>query len=917
MKMDELKTHLKRRELDDKGKKTELAARLRQAVETSGVVLDPLPATLRPLPAATSHRTTGHCETDAVDVREERALPFAAQGDARGGLPDPDSAIAGVDSGPIAKAPQGLDLGAQHGAVASVPDRVGEGVIQDIQGETAGIMGASGPGRQVAQKSATGTEMALGSLADLSAPVYIPSSPPPPETYRVAEVSGHQHRPWWNDDAAEHQEAAASDAAPSGWQTLAQLEAEDGAGARHEGHRWVPNVGRGQGQFSTGGPARAGALGGGPTCFRCGEVGHVISQCMEEDAWRGRRNDDSRRGGRDGRGFYRGRGWGRGDYQGRGNYGGGHGGRAAGQPDDFLEEEPDDSIPSYDELSGESDPEDYKGFLEALQDVLPQGIDPQGSQVNDMYRDLSGMKLGDAMRCPHGKYRMQCVNLATSRANREREAGILKISDEAKQAFPGAGDNPGELLFPDLYSDQELRYVGYTEEQIVAVRAPPEERKQRALAAALAKQAPRQPGRVKDSDGKDDTAEGPIEQDATVMAIAGSITYRPNSMTSEGQTTVVCADVEALCCAHPAVPTSLAPVDLARVLSDEALTGTTGVGGVASTDDRITFQERENAMGVREGGSWVQGYQLSQGRDGTAVAVGGGRIYVSGGMDERDMDLDVIESCGADGTWRREAFTTPVPMSFHASVVLDNRLYVLGGLGVERVMDQQCWRRDVYSIPLHDGEDKDGRTQHAPKWTPHAPMLAKRAFFGAVAVNGRIYAVGGRSAAGVEPDYTKGIPGLAWDTGHLVLNTVESFDPREGVWRHEPSMQAPAIYKTACHMRIAKRGLGSHPGARCCLGVAALGSRIFAIGGCDGEIVLDTVESWDVQSAEGWRSEPSLRHPRANLGACAAHGRVYAVGGWDGKQDLPTVESLEVGEGSWRSGPPLEIPRSNLAVATV
>ena len=29
-------------------------------------------------------------------------------------------------------------------------------------------------------------------------------------------------------------------------------------------------------------------------------------------------------------------------------------------------------------------------------------------------------------------------------------------------------------------------------------------------------------------------------------------------------------------------------------------------------------------------------------------------------------------------------------------------------------------------------------------------MLAKRAFFGAVAVNGRIYAVGGRSAAGID-----------------------------------------------------------------------------------------------------------------------------------------------------------------------
>ena len=63
---------------------------------------------------------------------------------------------------------------------------------------------------------------------------------------------------------------------------------------------------------------------------------------------------------------------------------------------------------------------------------------------------------------------------------------------------------------------------------------------------------------------------------------------------------------------------------------------------------------------------------------------------MSGGMDERDMDLDVIESCGVDGTWRREAFTTPVPMSFHASVVLDNRLYVLGAWG-----SSESWTNNV------------------------------------------------------------------------------------------------------------------------------------------------------------------------------------------------------------------------------
>jgi hypothetical protein len=43
------------------------------------------------------------------------------------------------------------------------------------------------------------------------------------------------------------------------------------------------------------------------------------------------------------------------------------------------------------------------------------------------------------------------------------------------------------------------------------------------------------------------------------------------------------------------------------------------------------------------------------GRDGLAAAAYGGRVYVCGGMDERDMDLDIVESVGSDGRWRRES----------------------------------------------------------------------------------------------------------------------------------------------------------------------------------------------------------------------------------------------------------------------
>ena len=72
-----------------------------------------------------------------------------------------------------------------------------------------------------------------------------------------------------------------------------------------------------------------------------------------------------------------------------------------------------------------------------------------------------------------------------------------------------------------------------------------------------------------------------------------------------------------------------------------------------------------------------------------------GRVYASGGMEERDMDLDAIESCGAAGSWRCEQFTTPVPISFHASGV-ESVLAVAVVVAVEVVEVVVRWRCEQF-----------------------------------------------------------------------------------------------------------------------------------------------------------------------------------------------------------------------------
>jgi kelch-like protein 17 (actinfilin) len=106
-------------------------------------------------------------------------------------------------------------------------------------------------------------------------------------------------------------------------------------------------------------------------------------------------------------------------------------------------------------------------------------------------------------------------------------------------------------------------------------------------------------------------------------------------------------------------------------------------------------------------------------------------------------------------------------------------------------------------------------------------------------------------------------------------------------------------------------------GARASFGLTAAEDSLFALGGCDGEVVLDTVESWDIRGTGAWRTEAPLQLARANLGACCVGERLYAVGGWDGSRDLAIVESFSLASRTWREEAELSIPRSNLAIAVL
>ncbi|XP_028175970.1 kelch-like protein 5 isoform X1 [Ostrinia nubilalis] len=146
-------------------------------------------------------------------------------------------------------------------------------------------------------------------------------------------------------------------------------------------------------------------------------------------------------------------------------------------------------------------------------------------------------------------------------------------------------------------------------------------------------------------------------------------------------------------------------------------------------------------------------------------------------------------------------------------------------------------------------------------WTPFMRMGARRLQFGVAVLQNKLIVVGGRD-------------------GLKTLNTVECFDMTSLSW------------STLAPMNTHRHGLG----------VAVLGdgpnSPIYAVGGHDGWIYLNSVERWDACSRT-WTIVSPMTGARSTCGVAALRGRLYAVGGRDGGACLRSVECYDPTTNHW------------------
>ena len=168
-------------------------------------------------------------------------------------------------------------------------------------------------------------------------------------------------------------------------------------------------------------------------------------------------------------------------------------------------------------------------------------------------------------------------------------------------------------------------------------------------------------------------------------------------------------------------------------------------------------------------------------------------------------------------------------------------------------------------------------------WTTKAPLPLGLHHAGAAELNGKLYVVGGFTAAGFS----------IWNP----VNHVFIYDPGRDEW-------------------IERAGM---PTARGGLAVVNLENKLYAIGGYNGESNPNAVEMYD-PITDSWASVGPLPTPRDHLTAVSLGGRIYAIGGRVGlsyRDNLTTVEEYDPAHDQWKTKANMPTARSGITAGVI
>jgi N-acetylneuraminic acid mutarotase len=255
--------------------------------------------------------------------------------------------------------------------------------------------------------------------------------------------------------------------------------------------------------------------------------------------------------------------------------------------------------------------------------------------------------------------------------------------------------------------------------------------------------------------------------------------------------------------------------------------------------------------------------------EGSATAVDG-IVYATNGSGPDDLRL-ILAFDPRTRRWT-EPTRTPVPLNHVQPVGYRGGLYLAGGYIDGAEATNRLWRYDA---------DED-------RWTELEPMRQPRGGLGAAVIGHRLYAVGG----GPNPFFEGELDGEP---------TLEIYDFRTGKWTAGPDM----------------------PHARHHLAAAAVGGRLYAVGGRNRvRQAMTVVDRYDPRTGR-WETIAPLPFAVSSPGVTSAAGKVVVSGGADetnweegGGYVTPSAWAYDPARESWERLPDHRIERRGHGAAT-
>jgi N-acetylneuraminic acid mutarotase len=235
---------------------------------------------------------------------------------------------------------------------------------------------------------------------------------------------------------------------------------------------------------------------------------------------------------------------------------------------------------------------------------------------------------------------------------------------------------------------------------------------------------------------------------------------------------------------------------------------------------------------AQSGNTWVTKAPMKPpecvGRNDFTSSVVNGKIYVIGGPP--DWSLPVCEYNPATDSWATKSLMRTTRYDITSSSI-NGKIYVFGG---DTTAVDASYRSNI-------NEEYDPATD---TWTEKKPMLIGRAFATSVAVNGKIYVIGGsKQREGGGDEY---------------VDLLEEYDPATDTWALKAStIPTPRYFFTS----------------------SSVNGKVYAIGGnlYDGSVLAVNEEYNPV--TDTWTTKAPMTVPRYDLASSTVNGKIYALGG--------------------------------------